>query len=111
MGPYKNRTYHALERLDDGHEIQVAIDISEDQLTIDFAGTSSVHPFNLNANISIVYSAVIYVLRLLCEKEIPLNEGLMKRLIHLNLLECIVDEFDDTQAKIQILLFLDLQIQ
>ena len=43
----------------------------------DFTGTSSRHPNNLNANISIIYSAILYVLRLLVNKNIPLNEGLM----------------------------------
>ncbi|MBK6478385.1 MAG: hydantoinase B/oxoprolinase family protein [Saprospiraceae bacterium] len=37
-------------------------------MIIDFAGTGPVHPGNLNANPSIVWSVVLYVLRLLCEK-------------------------------------------
>ncbi len=53
-------------------------DTGGSKITLDFTGTSGTHPFNLNANLSIVYSAVMYVLRLLCRKEIPLNEGLMK---------------------------------
>ncbi len=53
-------------------------------LELDFAGTSGVHPRNLNANQAIVYSAVIYVLRLLCRQPLPLNEGLLRRLrLHL----------------------------
>jgi 5-oxoprolinase (ATP-hydrolysing) len=44
----------------------------------DFTGTSDCHPNNLNANISIIYSAILYVLRLLVNKNIPLNEGLMQ---------------------------------
>jgi 5-oxoprolinase (ATP-hydrolysing) len=51
--------------------------VNNNRLTIDFSGTSGVHPHNLNANISILYSAVLYVLRLWCAKDIPLNEGLM----------------------------------
>ena len=46
-------------------------------MVIDFSGTSGVHPNNLNANVSILYSAVLYVLRLWCGRDIPLNEGLM----------------------------------
>lgn len=72
------KRYTAEEYLDDGWKIQVALEISEDIITIDFTGSSGVHPGNLNANISIVYSAVIYVLRLLCRQEVPLNEGLME---------------------------------
>ena len=66
LTPFKNKVFTACEKLDDGHEIRVIIDFDR-KITFDFEGTSGVHPFNLNANISIVYSAVIYVLRLLCE--------------------------------------------
>ncbi|MDX1943637.1 MAG: hydantoinase B/oxoprolinase family protein, partial [Saprospiraceae bacterium] len=80
----ENQTFIAEEFLDDGHKICAEISIKNGQIEIDFDGTSAVHPGNLNANISIVYSAVIYVLRLLCNKEIPLNEGLMQNVqIHL----------------------------
>ncbi|MFN7116390.1 MAG: hydantoinase B/oxoprolinase family protein, partial [Saprospiraceae bacterium] len=79
-----NQLFTAEEYLDDGHWIRVQIKIANGKIDIDFDGTSGVHPGNLNANISIVYSAVIYVLRLLCEKEIPLNEGLMQK-VHIHL--------------------------
>jgi 5-oxoprolinase (ATP-hydrolysing) len=79
-----NQTFTAKELLDDGHRICVKIKIQNGQIEIDFDGTSGVHPGNLNANISIVYSAVIYVLRLLCNKDIPLNEGLMQN-VHIHL--------------------------
>ena len=42
---------------------------------IDFGGTASQHPGNLNATSAIVRSAVIYVLRLLVGESLPLNEG------------------------------------
>lgn len=74
----EGHNYSAQESLDDGHSIQVHIEIRQGHLYIDFKGTSPTHPFNLNANLSIVYSAVMYVLRLLCNKEIPLNEGLLQ---------------------------------
>jgi 5-oxoprolinase (ATP-hydrolysing) len=73
-----NGRYTATEKLDDGHQIVLKIAIEEGKILLDFTGTSPVHPFNLNANLSIVFSAVLYVLRLLCDKAIPLNEGLMK---------------------------------
>jgi len=76
--PLSGQTFHATEFLDDGHKIQVSIAISEEKQLFDFTGTSAVHPNNLNANISILYSAILYVLRLLVNKEIPLNDGLMK---------------------------------
>ncbi|MCO6490199.1 MAG: hydantoinase B/oxoprolinase family protein, partial [Phaeodactylibacter sp.] len=79
LRPWHGRIFEAEERMDDGRPLQVRIAITEENISIDFTGTGAPHPHNLNANISIVYSAVIYVLRLLCRKEIPLNEGLMQR--------------------------------
>ena len=78
LQPFDNQIFTAKEKLDDGLEIAVTVRVKSGRICIDFTGTGSVHPRNLNANISIVYSAVIYVLRLLCGKAIPLNEGLMK---------------------------------
>ena len=45
--------------------------------TIDFTVTGPIHPGNLNANPSIVTAAVIYVLRLLINEPIPLNQGVL----------------------------------
>ncbi len=70
--------YEAEERLDDGSILRVAIEIEPDQAVIDFAGTSPVHPGNLNATPGIVRSAVLYVLRLLVTEPLPLNEGLLE---------------------------------
>lgn len=78
LDPFENKVFQARETLDDGHEISVHLQVKGGRVTIDFTGSSPVHPYNLNANISIVYSAVIYVLRLLCNRSIPLNEGLMQ---------------------------------
>jgi 5-oxoprolinase (ATP-hydrolysing) len=78
LQPFDNQVFYAKERLDDGHEIAVKISLENGPVTLDFSGTSGVHPHNLNANVSIVYSVVMYVLRLLCRQEIPLNEGLMR---------------------------------
>jgi 5-oxoprolinase (ATP-hydrolysing) len=78
LTPLEGRTFEATEYLDDDHRIQVVISITKEKQIFDFTGTSPVHPNNLNANISILYSAILYVLRLLVNKEIPLNDGLMK---------------------------------
>ncbi|GAB3998512.1 hydantoinase B/oxoprolinase family protein [Spirosoma daeguense] len=77
LEPLDGQSYQAEESLDDGHFIRVKLTINNGRATFDFTGTSDVHPNNLNANISILYSAVLYVLRLWCGKDIPLNEGLM----------------------------------
>jgi len=76
--PIGQQVFKATETLDDGHAITVHLQVKDGSVAIDFTGSSPKHPYNLNANISIVYSAVIYVLRLLCDRPIPLNEGLMQ---------------------------------
>nr|WP_221307416.1 hydantoinase B/oxoprolinase family protein [Rhabdobacter roseus] len=78
--PYLGPKLRAVEYLDDGHRIALQVTVTEQKLHIDFQGTSHVHPKNLNANISILYSALLYVLRLLVNKDIPLNEGLLRNL-------------------------------
>jgi 5-oxoprolinase (ATP-hydrolysing) len=70
--------FEALERLDDGAPIRVRIDLDPGRAVIDFTGSAAVHPGNLNATPAIVRSAVIYVLRLLVDEPLPLNEGLVQ---------------------------------
>ena len=79
VNKYFGKSFTATEYMDDGSRINVLISFSEEEIVFDFKGTDEVHRHNLNANISIVYSVVIYFLRILCEKEIPLNDGLMER--------------------------------
>jgi 5-oxoprolinase (ATP-hydrolysing) len=76
--PLRGQIFEASESLDDNYRIAVKISISDNKQIFDFTGTSGVHPNNLNANVSILYSAILYVLRLLVDKEIPLNDGLMR---------------------------------
>jgi 5-oxoprolinase (ATP-hydrolysing) len=68
----------ATERLDDGSAICVSIRRHGDELTIDFAGTAGQHPGNLNAPPSVTHSAVLYVLRLLAGRDMPLNEAMLR---------------------------------
>ncbi len=77
LRPLTGKIFTARESLDDGHTICVRIAVNDGQLLLDFSGTSGVHPNNLNANLSILHSAVLYVLRVWCSEDIPLNEGLM----------------------------------
>jgi 5-oxoprolinase (ATP-hydrolysing) len=64
--------------LDDGTPLQVRVSISGDRGHVDFEGSADVHPGNLNATPAIVRGVVIYVLRLLIDQPLPLNEGLMR---------------------------------
>ncbi len=77
LKPLDGQTFETEESLDDGHTIRVKMAINAGRISLDFRGTSGVHPNNLNANVSILHSAVLYALRLWCNKDIPLNEGLM----------------------------------
>ncbi|MEM9985098.1 MAG: hydantoinase B/oxoprolinase family protein, partial [Bacteroidota bacterium] len=70
-------TFSAQEKLDDGTPLTVSWGFEKDQVTVDFTGSGEVHPLNFNANLAIVNSAVLYVLRLLLAEDLPLNEGLM----------------------------------
>jgi 5-oxoprolinase (ATP-hydrolysing) len=58
--------------------------------TVDFSGTGAVVPGNLNANRAIVTAAVIYVLRLLVDEDIPLNHGVL-RPIEITLPTCLLN--------------------
>ena len=68
----------AVERLDDGSPISVALEVSPAGLVVDFAGSAGVHPGNLNAPPAVVRSAVLYALRLLIAEPLPLNEGILR---------------------------------
>ncbi len=72
------RHFEARQELDDGTPIQVHIAVADGRAHFDFSGSGGVHPGNLNATPAIVQSAVLYVLRLLLDEPLPLNEGLME---------------------------------
>ena len=74
----EDNCWEAEEFLDDGHKIKVSITKTKKEIKFDFSGSAEVHKGNLNANLAIVNSAVIYVLRLMLEEPLPLNEGIMK---------------------------------
>ena len=67
--------------LDDGTPVCVTVTALPDigRLRVDFTGTGPVHPRGFNATPSIVTAAVMYVLRCLTDRPLPLNEGVMRR--------------------------------
>ncbi|MFC0018486.1 hydantoinase B/oxoprolinase family protein [Roseibacillus persicicus] len=71
-------SWSAEDALDDGTPVQVRLTAREGHLHIDFAGTGSRHAGNLNATEGVIRSAVLYVLRLWLNEDLPLNEGLME---------------------------------
>ena len=66
--------------MDDGAVVRVAIriDRAAEAMTLDFAGTSDQRPNNFNAPVSIVRAAVLYVLRVLLDEDVPLNDGCLR---------------------------------
>ena len=72
-GDYQHR-----DALDDGSEICIRVTVKHDQAVIDFTGTSATLDSNLNANRAIVSAAVLYVMRLLIDEDIPLNHGVLE---------------------------------
>jgi len=94
-----NGEYSARETLDDGSVLAVKCMVHEDSMSIDFSGTSPVNDGNLNANPSIVTSVVIYVLRLMIDEPLPLNDGLLEP-VEIILPECMLNpDFPDDPAE------------
>ncbi|MFZ5972973.1 MAG: hydantoinase B/oxoprolinase family protein [Bacteroidota bacterium] len=91
----KNKPYKAVERLDDGAVLQVSLLKKGSSLYIDFQGSAPAHAGNLNATRAIVQSVVLYVLRLLIDKPLPMNEGLLEQ-VKINLPEGILNPSFDT---------------
>jgi 5-oxoprolinase (ATP-hydrolysing) len=91
--------HNAAERLDDGTQLNATIEVGGGKIRIDFAGTNALHPGNFNATPAIVQSAVIYVVRLLVNEPVPLNEGLMEH-VEIALPRCLLNpEFPGDPAQ------------
>ncbi|WP_372638868.1 hydantoinase B/oxoprolinase family protein [Fodinibius sp.] len=91
--------YGSEESLDDGTPLKAALRVREDEIELDFSGTGEVHPHNLNATPAIVNSVVMYMLRLLIDEPIPLNEGILKP-VQLHLPACLLNpDFDRDPAE------------
>ncbi len=71
--PDGTRTF--ADQLDDGTKVAVTLRIAGDQLTVDFAGTGARHPRNFNAPKAVTLACVLYALRVLCRRPIPLCAG------------------------------------
>ena len=70
----------AAVEMDDGARIAVAVRVDRTARTVvvDFTGTSGQRPTNFNAPRAITRAAVLYVLRLLIDLPIPLNDGFLR---------------------------------
>jgi 5-oxoprolinase (ATP-hydrolysing) len=91
--------YAATERLDDGSALAVCITVENGGAIFDFSGTADVHPGNRNATPAIVRSVVLYVLRLMVDEPLPLNEGLLRH-VELRIPHGILNpDFSDDPAR------------
>jgi len=70
--------YRFEDQLDDGARILVCISVRGSEMSIDFEGTDGALDNNLNAPRAVTMAAVLYVLRVLVGKSIPLNGGCMR---------------------------------
>ncbi|MEM0982919.1 MAG: hydantoinase B/oxoprolinase family protein [Planctomycetota bacterium] len=66
-----------VEHLDGGAEIHLTISSHAGRLRVDFTGTSKTQPVAINAPLAVTRAAVAYVLRLLIDEPIPLNDGFL----------------------------------
>ncbi|TVQ94572.1 MAG: 5-oxoprolinase [Deltaproteobacteria bacterium] len=73
------RAGEAQDRLDD-LDLRLRLTPSSGSLHVDFSGTTGPHPGNLNAPPAVVRAAVLYALRVLIGRPIPLNEGTLEPL-------------------------------
>ena len=64
--------------LEDGARVAVTLTISGQRMTIDFSGTAKAQDNNLNAPRAVTMAAVLYVLRTLVGRRIPLNSGCLR---------------------------------
>jgi 5-oxoprolinase (ATP-hydrolysing) len=66
------------DRLDDGTRIAVRVIVRGGAMEIDFGGTDRAVANNLNAPRAVTMAAILYVLRVLVGKPIPLNSGCLR---------------------------------
>ncbi|MEE2680778.1 MAG: hydantoinase B/oxoprolinase family protein [Planctomycetota bacterium] len=75
LGAFDRRVEQAL---DDGSRIVLHARTEDGRLLLDFTGSSGLHPRNFNAPIAITTGACVYLMRLLVDEAVPMNEGLLE---------------------------------
>ncbi|MEK7486297.1 MAG: hydantoinase B/oxoprolinase family protein [Planctomycetota bacterium] len=76
---FKGKPLTAIDWLDDGSQICLTVEFLEQgNIRFDFSGTDPELLGNLNAPRAITTSAILYVLRSLVNRDIPLNAGCLK---------------------------------
>ena len=90
IGTLEPGRHSTIELLDDSTRLAATIEVGGGKICIDFTGTDALHPGNFNATPAIVQSAVLYVVRLLVNEPVPLNEGLMEH-VEITLPRCLLN--------------------
>jgi N-methylhydantoinase B len=78
---FPDGVYHASDVLEDDAfgqsdlKIAVSVRVQDEEVEVDFTGTSPQSPGNLNCPLSVTRSAVYYVLRVLTDPDIPTSSG------------------------------------
>ncbi|PVZ66308.1 hydantoinase B/oxoprolinase family protein [Pelagibaculum spongiae] len=82
LKPWLGKKIAAKDFLDDDSEISVEIEVylapdKQPRARFDFSGSSDQQAGNQNTPQAVTRSAVMYVLRVLCQQSLPLNEGFL----------------------------------
>lgn len=78
IGELPDGTHRWTETLDDGTAVAVAITVEGSRLRVDFSGTAPATRTNLNAPRAVTEACVLYAIRTLVDRSIPLNDGCMR---------------------------------
>ncbi len=70
--------FAAEDRMDDGTRLAVSVVVAGSRATVDFDGTGPRAAGNLNAPHAVTHAAVLFALRLLVKRDVPLNEGCLR---------------------------------
>ncbi len=79
------------DALDDGSPLVVRVEVAPDRILFDFTGTAPQLPGNLNAPRAVTTAAVLFVLRSLVDRRIPLNAGTLDPVSILIPRGCLLD--------------------
>jgi 5-oxoprolinase (ATP-hydrolysing) len=75
---FADRETEFRDQLDDGTLLAVKLTIQSGKLTVDFSASAPESPGNLNAPRAVTLAALLYVLRALVGRKIPLNSGCLR---------------------------------
>jgi 5-oxoprolinase (ATP-hydrolysing) len=75
---FPDGAYTFRDQLDDGTKLEVIVVIADGKAELDFGKCDAESPGNLNAPRAVTFAAILYVLRALVGRKIPLNSGCLR---------------------------------